>query len=392
MEQRTLGRTGLRVSALGFGCGDVGGLIVQRHAGRARAGGGRADRGRHQLLRHGVVVRQRRVGAEPRRHAQGASACGPYVGTKFRLEPAETRPGRRHRALARREPAAAGHGQRGPAAAPQPDRARGRRAGARPRPDGPPRPRRGGARPRRRCGARARSASPASPRSATPRAVHQVHRRRRHRHGAGLPEPPQPERGGGRARRAFRPRTSSGSLDRARQRAWASSTSACWPAARSAAPPSATRMAMPQRGADRLRRGLHGRRRAARRRLRPVVDKGYAADLIEASVRFSLASDAMSTVLVGYSTLEHLERAIAAVERGPLPAPALDLLHGLWAGLAQESADEASRPRRAAGAPARLRRRGRGEPRGDHAARAVRRGPGVRGRRRLREGGGPRSR
>src|SRR5687767_7287340 len=29
MEQRTLGRTGLRVSALGFGCGDVGGLIVR---------------------------------------------------------------------------------------------------------------------------------------------------------------------------------------------------------------------------------------------------------------------------------------------------------------------------------------------------------------------------
>jgi L-galactose dehydrogenase/L-glyceraldehyde 3-phosphate reductase len=68
------------------------------------------------------------------------------------------------------------------------------------------------------------------------------------------------------------------------------------------------------------------------RRLRPVVDEGYAADLVEASIRFALASDAVSTVLVGYSTLEHLERAIAAVERGPLPAPALDLLGRLWAG------------------------------------------------------------
>ena len=29
MEQRALGRTGLRVSVLGFGCGDVGGLIVK---------------------------------------------------------------------------------------------------------------------------------------------------------------------------------------------------------------------------------------------------------------------------------------------------------------------------------------------------------------------------
>jgi aryl-alcohol dehydrogenase-like predicted oxidoreductase len=68
------------------------------------------------------------------------------------------------------------------------------------------------------------------------------------------------------------------------------------------------------------------------RRLRPVVDKGYAEDLMEASIRFALASDAISTVLVGYSTFEHLQRAITVVERGPLPAAARDLLAGLWAG------------------------------------------------------------
>jgi aryl-alcohol dehydrogenase-like predicted oxidoreductase len=72
------------------------------------------------------------------------------------------------------------------------------------------------------------------------------------------------------------------------------------------------------------------------RRLRPVVDKGYAEDLMEASIRFALASDAISTVLVGYSTFEHLQRAITVVERGPLPAPALDLLGGLWAGFATQ--------------------------------------------------------
>jgi aryl-alcohol dehydrogenase-like predicted oxidoreductase len=70
-------------------------------------------------------------------------------------------------------------------------------------------------------------------------------------------------------------------------------------------------------------------------RLQPLVDKGYAADLVEASIRFSLTSDAVSTVLVGYSTLEHLEHAIAAVERGPLPAPAVDLLNSLWAAFAR---------------------------------------------------------
>jgi L-galactose dehydrogenase/L-glyceraldehyde 3-phosphate reductase len=71
------------------------------------------------------------------------------------------------------------------------------------------------------------------------------------------------------------------------------------------------------------------------RRLQPLVDKGYADDLIEASIRFSLTSDAVSTVLVGYSTVQHLDRAIAAVERGPLPAAAVELLHSLWAGFAR---------------------------------------------------------
>lgn len=70
------------------------------------------------------------------------------------------------------------------------------------------------------------------------------------------------------------------------------------------------------------------------RRLRPIVDKGYAADLVEASIRFSLTSPGVSTVLVGYSTQDHLDKAIAAVERGPLPPPAVDLLRELWAGLA----------------------------------------------------------
>jgi hypothetical protein len=43
-------------------------------------------------------------------------------------------------------------------------------------------------------------------------------------------------------------------------------------------------------------------------------------------------------VLLGYSSLEHLEYAAAAVARGPLPAAALDRLAAVWAGFAQGAA------------------------------------------------------
>jgi len=47
-----------------------------------------------------------------------------------------------------------------------------------------------------------------------------------------------------------------------------------------------------------------------------------------------VGSDPVSTILVGYSSLEHLEAAAAAVNRGPLPAAALERLGALWSGLA----------------------------------------------------------
>jgi aryl-alcohol dehydrogenase-like predicted oxidoreductase len=75
---------------------------------------------------------------------------------------------------------------------------------------------------------------------------------------------------------------------------------------------------------------------ARARRLQPLVDKGYALTLMEASIRFALSHPALSTVLVGYSEMAHLEAAIAAVERGPLPPAALALLDELWRGLAGE--------------------------------------------------------
>jgi aryl-alcohol dehydrogenase-like predicted oxidoreductase len=65
-----------------------------------------------------------------------------------------------------------------------------------------------------------------------------------------------------------------------------------------------------------------------------LVDEGHAESLVEASLRFALATDAVSTVLLGYSSLEHLEYAAACVAKGPLPAATLARLPALWGRLA----------------------------------------------------------
>jgi aryl-alcohol dehydrogenase-like predicted oxidoreductase len=65
-------------------------------------------------------------------------------------------------------------------------------------------------------------------------------------------------------------------------------------------------------------------------RLQALVTQGHANTLVEASLRFALSPDAMSTVLLGYSSLEHLEYAAAAVAKGPLPRAALNSAEVVW--------------------------------------------------------------
>ena len=69
-------------------------------------------------------------------------------------------------------------------------------------------------------------------------------------------------------------------------------------------------------------------------RLGALVREGHVENLIEASIRLAVSSDAVSTVLVGYSSVEHLEAAAAAVNRGALPPAALQRLGALWSELA----------------------------------------------------------
>ncbi|HKU09450.1 MAG TPA: aldo/keto reductase [Bradyrhizobium sp.] len=65
------------------------------------------------------------------------------------------------------------------------------------------------------------------------------------------------------------------------------------------------------------------------RRLMPLVQEGFAGSLTEAATRFALSHPAMGTILVGMATPQQFEDALAAVEKGPLPQAALDRLSAL---------------------------------------------------------------
>jgi aryl-alcohol dehydrogenase-like predicted oxidoreductase len=65
------------------------------------------------------------------------------------------------------------------------------------------------------------------------------------------------------------------------------------------------------------------------RRLMPLVKEGFANSLTEAATRFALSHPAMGTILVGLATPQQFDDALAAVQKGPLPQAALDRLSAL---------------------------------------------------------------
>ena len=65
-----------------------------------------------------------------------------------------------------------------------------------------------------------------------------------------------------------------------------------------------------------------------------LVTESYADNLVEAAIRFAISKKAISTALVGISSLEQLEQALASVEKGPLSADALARLPAIWASFA----------------------------------------------------------
>jgi aryl-alcohol dehydrogenase-like predicted oxidoreductase len=64
-------------------------------------------------------------------------------------------------------------------------------------------------------------------------------------------------------------------------------------------------------------------------RLLPLVEDGFAKTLTEAATRFALSHPAMGTILVGMATPQQFEDALAAAGKGRLPQAALDRLAAL---------------------------------------------------------------
>ena len=64
-----------------------------------------------------------------------------------------------------------------------------------------------------------------------------------------------------------------------------------------------------------------------------LVDDGFADNLVEAAIRFAISNENLSTALVGLSSFEQLEEAVAYANRGPLPSEAMERLEGVWAAL-----------------------------------------------------------
>jgi len=70
------------------------------------------------------------------------------------------------------------------------------------------------------------------------------------------------------------------------------------------------------------------------RAFEPLVRDGTAGSLIELAERYAISHPGVSTMLIGYSTLEQLEVAAAAVAKGPLPASVMQRIAEIHRGFA----------------------------------------------------------
>ena len=66
------------------------------------------------------------------------------------------------------------------------------------------------------------------------------------------------------------------------------------------------------------------------RRFDTLVAEGYASSLVDAAIRFVVGKPEVATTLVGISSIEQFDQALAAASRGALPAEATARLQAIW--------------------------------------------------------------
>jgi aryl-alcohol dehydrogenase-like predicted oxidoreductase len=73
------------------------------------------------------------------------------------------------------------------------------------------------------------------------------------------------------------------------------------------------------------------------RRFMPLVREGHADSLVEAALRYVIAHEAISTVLIGIATLEQFEIAARSINKGPLTPGALARVAEIQSGFVGEA-------------------------------------------------------
>jgi aryl-alcohol dehydrogenase-like predicted oxidoreductase len=72
-------------------------------------------------------------------------------------------------------------------------------------------------------------------------------------------------------------------------------------------------------------------------RFEPLVAAGHVSNLPELAIRYAVSNPALSTTEIGIATLDELQQAAGAVNKGPLSKDALAEIKAIQTGFAEEN-------------------------------------------------------